>query len=41
MANYPAAGFSRLSGVTLPSLHKEPSFVHGIDFGQCSINFQT
>jgi len=41
MANYSAAaGFSRISGVTLPSLHKDTSFVHRVEFGQCSLTFQ-
>jgi hypothetical protein len=40
MANYSAAGFSRVLCVTRPSLAKEPSFVHRVDFGQCSMNFQ-
>jgi len=41
MANYSAAaGFSRISGVTLPSLRKDTSLVHQVDFGQCPINFQ-
>jgi hypothetical protein len=40
MANYSAAaGFSRISGVTLPSLRKaSPPFVHQVDFGQCPMN---
>jgi hypothetical protein len=41
MANYSAAaGFSRISGVTLPSLRKDASFAHRVDFGQWSMNFQ-
>jgi hypothetical protein len=32
MAHYSAAGFSRISGITLPSLRKDTSFVYRVDF---------
>jgi hypothetical protein len=40
MAHYSAAGFSCISGITLPSLRKDTPFVYRVDFGQCSMTFQ-